>query len=133
MVGGLGGQLPDPTGQASQRPRPIKLSIPHLSSHPFETFIVWKVPAHEPASTPSRHTLLEAVSADVAGRAHSRVTIASGRQRTRPLSLALVVILAVIPPGPTAANQTALNGIPTEPDQARTYWSGLSGRWAVIS
>ena len=37
---------------------------------------MWKVPAHEPASTPSRHTLLETVSADVAGRAHSRVTIA---------------------------------------------------------
>jgi hypothetical protein len=30
-----------------------------------------------------------------------------------------VVILAVIPPGPTAANQTALNGMPSQPDQPR--------------
>jgi hypothetical protein len=44
-----------------------------------------------------------------------------------------VVILAVIPLGPTAANQTALNGIPSQPDLPRAYWGGLSGRWAVIS
>jgi hypothetical protein len=44
-----------------------------------------------------------------------------------------VVILVVIPPGPTAANQTALTGIPTEPELPRPYWSGLSGRLAVIS
>ena len=47
--------------------------------------------------------------------------------------LALVVILGVIPLGPTAANQTALNGILTQPELPRPYWSGLSGRWAVIS
>jgi hypothetical protein len=60
--------------------------------------------------------------------------LASAQLGQRPASmLAQVVILAVIPPGPTAANQTALTGIPAQPDQARTYWSGLSGRWAVIS
>jgi hypothetical protein len=47
--------------------------------------------------------------------------------------LALLVILAVIPPDPTAANQTALNGMPSQPELPRPYWSGLSGRWAVIS
>jgi hypothetical protein len=41
--------------------------------------------------------------------------------------------LTVIPPGPTATNQTALNGIPAEPELARPYWNGLSGIWAVIS
>src|SRR4029453_13935894 len=40
--------------------------------------------------------------------------------------------LTVIPPGPTAANQTALNGMPSQPELARPYWSGLSGRLAVI-
>jgi len=54
-------------------------------------------------------------------------------QRTLASSLALVVILAVIPPGPTAANQTALNGMPTQPELPRPDWSGLSGRLAVIS
>jgi hypothetical protein len=34
-------------------------------------------------------------------------------QRTHAPLLALVVILAVIPPGLTAANQTALNGMPS--------------------
>jgi hypothetical protein len=42
-----------------------------------------------------------------------------------------VVILAVIPPGPTAANQTALNGMPSQPELPRPYWTGLSGRLAV--
>jgi hypothetical protein len=37
----------------------------------------------------------------------------SAPQRTLSSSLAQVVILAVIPPGPTAANQTTLTGIPT--------------------
>jgi hypothetical protein len=32
-----------------------------------------------------------------------------------------VVILEVIPPGPTAPNQTALNGIPAQPDLPRPY------------
>jgi hypothetical protein len=50
-----------------------------------------------------------------------------------PSSLAQVVILAVIPPGRTAANQTALNGMPSQPELARPYWSGLSGRLAGIS
>jgi hypothetical protein len=50
-----------------------------------------------------------------------------------PPWLALLVILAVIPPGPTAANQTALNGMPSQPDLPRHYWSGLSGILAVIS
>ncbi len=40
---------------------------------------------------------------------------------------------AVIPQDPTAANQTALNGMPSQPELPRPYWSGLSGRWAVIS
>jgi predicted ATP-dependent serine protease len=39
----------------------------------------------------------------------------------------------VIPPGPTAANQTALNGMSPQPELPRPYWTGLSGRWAVIS
>jgi hypothetical protein len=41
--------------------------------------------------------------------------------------------LTVIPPGQTAANQTALAGISTQPELPRTYWNGLSGRLAVIS
>jgi len=53
--------------------------------------------------------------------------------RTLALSLAQLVIPAVIPPGPTAANQTALNGVPSQPELPRHYWSGLSGRLAVIS
>jgi hypothetical protein len=48
-------------------------------------------------------------------------------------SLALVVILTVIPPRLIAANQTALNGMPSQPDLPRAYWSGLSGSLAVIS
>jgi hypothetical protein len=31
----------------------------------------------------------------------------------------LTVILKVIPPGPTAANQTALNGMPSQPELPR--------------
>jgi hypothetical protein len=46
-------------------------------------------------------------------------------------SLALVVILAVIPPGLTRPNQTGFNRIAAQPDLARPYWTGLSGRWAV--
>jgi hypothetical protein len=45
--------------------------------------------------------------------------------------LAQLVILAVIPPGPTAANQTVLNGMPSQPELPRPYWSGLSGILAV--
>jgi hypothetical protein len=52
---------------------------------------------------------------------------------THPSLLAQLVILTVIPPGPTAANQTALNGMPCQPELPRHYWSGLSGRLAVIS
>jgi hypothetical protein len=33
----------------------------------------------------------------------------------------LTVILVVIPPDPTAANQTALNGMPTQPELPRPY------------
>ena len=42
--------------------------------------------------------------------------------------LARVVILAVIPPGPTAPNQTALSGMPSQRELPRPYWTGLSGR-----
>jgi hypothetical protein len=45
----------------------------------------------------------------------------------------LTVIPADIPPGPTAPNQTTRNGMPSQPDLARPYWTGLSGRLAVIS
>jgi hypothetical protein len=51
---------------------------------------------------------------------------------TEPLG-SLTVIPLVIPPGPTAANQTTSTGIPNQPELPRPYWSGLSGRWAVIS
>jgi hypothetical protein len=44
-----------------------------------------------------------------------------------------VVILAVIPPGLTGPNQTALNRNTAQPELLRPYWSGLSGIWAVIS
>jgi NAD(P)-dependent dehydrogenase (short-subunit alcohol dehydrogenase family) len=46
-------------------------------------------------------------------------------------SLAQVIIPAVIPPGPTAANQTALNGMSSQPELPGPYWTGLSGRLAV--
>jgi hypothetical protein len=52
-------------------------------------------------------------------------------QRTQLSLLAQLVIPKVIPQATTAANQTALNGIPTQPELPRPYWSGLSGRWAV--
>jgi hypothetical protein len=48
-------------------------------------------------------------------------------------SLALVVILTVIPPARTAANQTTLNGMPSQPELPRAYWNGQSGISAVIS
>jgi hypothetical protein len=41
--------------------------------------------------------------------------------------------LTVIPPGRTAANQTTLKGMPTQPELPRPYWTGLSGILAVIS
>jgi hypothetical protein len=41
--------------------------------------------------------------------------------------------LTVIPLDPTAVNQIALNGMPPQPELPRPYWSGLSGRSAVIS
>jgi hypothetical protein len=53
--------------------------------------------------------------------------------RTLALSLAQLVILAVIPPDPTAADQTTLHGMPCQPELPGPYWSGLSGRLAVIS
>jgi hypothetical protein len=53
--------------------------------------------------------------------------------RTLYSSLAQVVILSVIPQGATEPTQTALNGMPSQPDLPRTNWSGLSGRSADIS
>ena len=50
-----------------------------------------------------------------------------------PSSLAQVVILAVIPPGRTAANQTGLTGIVNQPDLARPNWTVENRRLAVIS
>ena len=41
------------------------------------------------------------------------------------------VILKVIPPAATEPNQTGLTGIPTQPDLAGPYWSGLSGEPAI--
>jgi hypothetical protein len=58
------------------------------------------------------------------------VTFPSGGRRARS-PLAQLVILSVIPPGPTAPNQTALNGMPSQPELPRPYWTGLSGRLAV--
>jgi hypothetical protein len=40
--------------------------------------------------------------------------------------------LTVIPPGLTTANQTTLNGMPSQPELPRLSWTGLSGRLAVI-
>jgi hypothetical protein len=54
-------------------------------------------------------------------------------QAATPSSLAQVGSLTVIPQGPTAAHQTALNGMPSQLELPKPYWSGLSGRWAVIS
>jgi hypothetical protein len=45
----------------------------------------------------------------------------------------LTVILTVIPPGPIAANQTALNGMPSQLEPPRPYWNVENRRWAVIS
>jgi hypothetical protein len=39
----------------------------------------------------------------------------------------------VIPQATTAPNQTTLTRIAAQPDLARPYWTGLSGRLAVIS
>jgi hypothetical protein len=43
------------------------------------------------------------------------------------------VIPAVIPQATTEPDQTRLTRNAAQPDLARTYWTGLSGRWAVIS
>jgi hypothetical protein len=51
---------------------------------------------------------------------------------TEPLG-SLTVIPLVIPPGPTAANQTALNGMSSQPELPRPNWNVENGRWAVIS
>jgi hypothetical protein len=58
----------------------------------------------------------------------------AGRRHSAPVPswLAQLVIPAVIPSGPTAPNQTTLNGMPTQPELPRPYWTGLSGRLAVI-
>jgi hypothetical protein len=45
----------------------------------------------------------------------------------------LTVILAVIPQATTAPNQTGLTRIVDQPELPRPYWTGLSGRLAVIS
>jgi hypothetical protein len=50
-----------------------------------------------------------------------------------PSLLAQVVILAVIPPGPTEPNQTGLNRIPAQPDLARPYRTVENKISAVIS
>jgi hypothetical protein len=47
--------------------------------------------------------------------------------------LALVVILTVIPQATTAPNQTALNGMPSQPDLPSANWSVENRGWAVIS
>jgi hypothetical protein len=39
--------------------------------------------------------------------------------------------LTVIPQATTGPNQTALNGMPSQPELPRPYWTGLSGRLAV--
>jgi hypothetical protein len=51
---------------------------------------------------------------------------------TEPLG-SLTVILAVIPPGLTEPDQTALTRNAAQPDLARPYWTVLTRRWAVIS
>src|SRR4029450_7554086 len=54
---------------------------------------------------------------------------------TRPGTLAacFVVILAVIPPGLTGPNQTALNRNTGQPDLPRPNWAGRNRRLAAIS
>jgi hypothetical protein len=44
-----------------------------------------------------------------------------------------VVILGVIPLGTTAANQTALNGMPSPPELPRPDWTVESRKLAVVS
>ena len=44
-----------------------------------------------------------------------------------------MVILSVIPPGPTAPIQTGLNRIAAQPDLARTEWTVEARRPAVIT
>jgi catechol 2,3-dioxygenase-like lactoylglutathione lyase family enzyme len=44
-------------------------------------------------------------------------------------SLAQLGSLTVIPPAPTAPNQTALNRIPVQPHLARPYWTAKNRRW----
>src|SRR5215207_10958391 len=59
--------------------------------------------------------------ADSAGWVAVRnLTLEPGIAAAHPASsLAQLVIPAVIPPGPTAANQTALNGMPSQPELPR--------------
>jgi hypothetical protein len=54
-------------------------------------------------------------------------------EREVPSSLAQMGSPAVIPPVPTEPNQTGLTRVAAQPDLPRPYWTGLSGRWAVIS
>ena len=51
----------------------------------------------------------------------SRTDLLELGPRAQPWLLAQLVILAVIPPGPTAPNKTALNGMPSELDLPRLY------------
>jgi hypothetical protein len=53
--------------------------------------------------------------------------------RRAPSPLAQLVILSVIPPGPTAANQTALNGMPSQPELPRPDWTVEARRLAAMS
>jgi hypothetical protein len=68
------------------------------------------------------------------GRLGRRGEAPSARsQAEHPGSGTPPVILAVIPPGPTAPNQTPLTRKPTRPDLARPDWTVESRRLAVIS
>jgi hypothetical protein len=45
----------------------------------------------------------------------------------------MTVVLSVIPPGPTAPNQTALTRTTAQPDLPRPSWTVENRRLAVIS
>ena len=96
---------PRPLGGQPVQPKPLKGRLPPYELPRPERRVGWQL-------TDGSHDL---------NRAH-RNSLSAGLTLLRPHPeggehpwVARVVILAVIPPNPTAANQTALNGMPYQP------------------
>ena len=108
-----------------QHPRLIPLLIQIIRRVPSGSDMTNRHP------TPAEQVRLGADAIDRAPQSRdlSRTDLLALRRRTQPLLLAQLVILAVIQPGPTAPNQTALNAMPSQPELPRPYWTKLYSRF----